>query len=453
MKPRERRITLLLASIYASRMLGLFMILPVFSLYANDLQGATPALMGLTLGVYGLMQAIFQIPFGMSSDRVGRKPILILGLLLFLIGSVVAAESHHIYGVMLGRALQGAGAIGSTLIALLADSTAEENRLKAMSLIGMSIGFSFILAMVLGPIVARFVGLAGIFWLIACLALFGLVVICFVIPIPAHHFLHRDSQPILGEFKKVLMMPELLRLNFGIFCLHAVLMALFIALPITLVQQLHFALENQWKLYLPVLFMACLLMFPVVIISEAKRLMKPCFIGAIALLTSILFALAFLNHHLLVIAILLCFFFAAFTFLEASLPSLISKIAPIASKGTAMGFYSTAQFLGVFCGAGLGGMIFGAFGLQYLLMAASLLAVLWLMLALSMKPPLYLSSKILSVSVHTQNEARALEASLRAIQGVQDVYVSLSERIAYLKYDKKVFSLIELDAVLPKQGG
>ena len=324
MSPLERRITLFLASIYGFRMLGLFMILPIFSLYANDFQGATPTLIGLALGVYGLTQAILQIPFGMTSDRLGRKPVIVFGLILFLLGSVIAAESHSIYGIIAGRAMQGAGAIGSALIALLADSTAEEHRLKAMSLIGMTIGFSFIVAMCAGPILDGWIGLSGIFWLIAGFAALGILIILAFVPTPKSHPVHRDSEPVFSQFKKILMMPELLRLDFGIFCLHAMLMALFVALPTTLTTHLHFALDQQWKLYVPVLIVACVMMMPFVIVAEAKRLMKPFFVGGIILFVLSQILLGFFHDSVVVIGVILCFFFAAFTFLEASLPSLIS---------------------------------------------------------------------------------------------------------------------------------
>lgn len=363
MTAQERRTTLLLSSIYAFRMLGLFMILPIMSLYATSLKGATPFLIGLSLGIYGLTQAILQIPFGMISDRIGRKPVIIFGLILFLLGSVEAALSHTMMGIVWGRALQGAGAIGSTLTAFVADSTEEKNRLKAMSLIGMTIGSSFIIAMVLGPILNGMIGLSGIFWLTALLALMGIVFL-FFIPTPARHNPHPDCEPVLGQFKKVLMNPDLLRLDFGIFAQHAILTALFIAIPLLMVNQMGLSADHQWKVYLPVLLLSFIAMVPFIIAAEKKGKMTFIFRGAIALIAVVSFALWLFPSTLVFICILLFLFFTAFTFLEAAFPSLISKKAPKAKKGTAMGIYSSAQFLGILAGGTLGGFFFHHFGLN-----------------------------------------------------------------------------------------
>ncbi|MFN7096383.1 MAG: MFS transporter [Gammaproteobacteria bacterium] len=452
MTPKERNTTLSLASIYAFRMLGLFMILPIFSLYTHSLQHATAGLIGLALGIYGLTQALLQTPFAMISDRIGRKPVIVFGLILFIVGSVVAAMSHTIDGIIIGRAIQGAGAIGSTLIALLADNTQEENRLKAMSVIGMVIGLSFVVSMVLGPILNSLVGLSGIFWLTAVLASLGIVILIWIVPTPKTHFLHRDSEPVLSEFKNVLTSPELLRLNAGIFSLHASLMALFLIIPMILITSSGLSENQQWILYLPILLIATVIMFPFVIVAETKRLMKPFFIGAIIVLTLTEVSLSFFTQHILMLSISLCLFFAAFTFLEACLPSLISKIVPAGSKGTAMGIYSSSQFLGIFVGGSVGGMLYHHFGVNSIFLFCGLLGLLWIILAMTMKQPPYLSSKIIAIRIeHNTDAINALQNKLMAINGIKEVMVSVDEQVAYLKVDKKELVADDLLAIIKLQ--
>lgn len=447
----EKKATFSIASIYAFRMLGLFMILPVFSLYINDFKNATPVMMGLALGIYGLTQGILQIPFGLCSDRIGRKPVIIFGLILFVIGSIVAAKSHSINMLILGRAIQGAGAIGSTLTALLADHTAEEHRLKAMSVLGMTIGFSFIIALMIGPVLNSWIGLSGIFWFTAILAIVGILVVLFLIPTPNHLFIQRDNEAVLGQFKTILMMPELLRLDFGIFCLHAILTALFVAVPIILVDHLDLANNHQWMIYLPVLLISFALMLPFIIIAEKKRLMKPIFIGAIALLTFSEILLGFFHQNIIIMGLILILFFAAFTFLESSLPSLIAKIAPAGNKGTAMGIYSSAQFLGILAGGGLSGLVFSHFGFGSIFILCAAIGLLWLAVSIFMKKPRHLSSKIITIGELDEPAAKALQAKLLATPGIFDAMVCPQEKIAYLKIDKQIFKDPEIfsDAATP----
>lgn len=444
MNKQEKKTALLLASIYAFRMLGLFMILPIFSLYAVHFKYANATLIGLALGIYGLTQGILQIPFGMWSDRIGRKPIIFLGLVLFIIGSIVAACSHSIYGIIIGRAIQGAGAIGSTLTALVADATQEENRLKAMSIIGMTIGFSFMIAMILGPLLNNLIGLRGIFWFTAFLACIGILILWLLIPTPKTHHLHRDSEPVLSQFKKILLNKELLRLDFGIFSLHAILTALFIVIPITLANDAGLTENQQWIIYLPVLILSFIAMIPFIILAEAKRLMKPIFIGAIIILTLTQICFWFVYHSLILTSILLFLFFTAFTFLEASLPSLISKIAPAGNKGTAMGIYSSAQFLGIFIGGLVGGIIFHHLGLTAIFIFCALLGLIWIAFAYTMRKPLHLSSKIISVGSLNSDTARALQIKLLNIPGIKDAMICIDEQVAYLKVDKKEFKESDL---------
>ena len=444
----EKKSTLSIASIYAFRMLGLFIILPIFSLYADKIIDATPTLIGVALGIYGLTQALLQIVLGVLSDKYGRKPVILFGLIVFIIGSVIAAMSHTIYGIIIGRALQGAGAIGSTLTALVADTTKEENRMKAMSVIGMTIGLSFIGAMVLGPILNTWIGLSGIFWLTAFLGAIGIVILIYGVPTPTKIIFHKGSETTPSQIKSVLKRSELLRLNYGIFSLHAMLTALFLAIPVILIDYIGVSIDKQWIIYLPVLFISFFLMVPFIIIAETKNLMKPVFVGAIIILTAMQFLLYEFDHHVIVMSLLLVLYFASFTLLEAALPSLISKMAPISSKGTAMGVYSSAQFFGIFFGGVLGGVIMHHFGIQGIFIFNGLLGVLWIVIAITMQKPKQLSSKLYSMSKTQHIDAKALQQSILNLPGVEEAMVCLEEGAAYLKVDKKVFNEATLKSVL-----
>lgn len=448
MNALERKTVLSLSSIYAFRMLGLFMILPIFSLYVDHFHQANATLIGLALGIYGLTQALLQIPFGMTSDRIGRKPVIVVGLVLFVIGSVVAAQAHSIGAIIVGRAIQGAGAVGSTLTALVADSTREDQRLKAMSMIGMTIGLSFIIAMVGGPVLNQFIGLSGIFWLTAALGVIGILMLLLVVPTPKHHFLHRDSEAVLGQFKTVLTTPELLRLDFGIFASHAILTALFVVIPMILLNDTGIAANDQWMIYLPVLFLAFFAMVPFIIIAEKKSRMKGVFVGAVAVTALTQFGLYSGFDHMALISVMLLLFFTAFTLLEASLPSLIAKIAPVGSKGTAMGVYSSCQFLGIFVGGTVGGWLLHHFGMRQLFLFTGGLGLIWLVVALTMKKPQHLSSKIIAVGQLTEPQASTLETKLTQLAGVAEARVFGDEQTAYLKIDKSQFDESALNKLL-----
>lgn len=432
----ERRAALALAGIYALRMLGLFMILPVLSLYAAQLEGATPVLIGLAISVYGLPQLLLQIPFGLWSDRHGRKRIIIIGLLLFMAGSVIAALSTHIYGILLGRALQGAGAVSSAIMALVADLTQEVHRTKAMAVIGVSIGLSFGVGMVLGPVISHWGGLASIFWSTAALTGLAVLALIYAVPNPKKTSLHRDAEFVPAQMFDALKNPELLRLDYGIFVLHSVLMAIFVVLP-TLMRDAGLASGQQWLVYLPVFVLSLAVAVPLIIFAERKRRMKPVFIGAIAVLAlaAVLLAVTSAQQNLAAIIACLWLFFCGFNLLEATLPSLISKTAPADLKGTAMGAYSSSQFLGLFLGGAMGGWVNGAFGETAVFGSCALLLLSWMVLSLSMKPPRHLANLLVSVAGLPEPLARELAEKLGKVAGVAEVRLHVDEGVAYLKVD------------------
>jgi MFS family permease len=437
MTSQERRAAVSLASIISLRMLGLFMILPVFALYAEQLQGVTPFLVGLAIGIYGLTQAMLQIPFGMLSDRIGRKPVIAAGLLIFAAGSVVAAMAHTIEGVILGRALQGAGAIAAAVMALTADLTSEEHRTKAMTVIGMSIGFSFVVAMVTGPLLNHWIGVPGIFGLIAVLALLGIALLYLIVPNPQRSVFHRDAEVEPAQFRQVLGNGQLLRLNLGIFTLHLALTASFVVLPLALVDSGLIAQHHTW-LYLPVMVLGMALAIPFIIVAEKKRRMKLVYIGAVGVLLLAQLGLFWGQHHLWAIAVLLQFFFIAFNLLEATLPSLISKIAPAQSKGTAMGVYTSSQFIGAFIGGAAGGWLHGQYGSGAVFLFCAGAIALWWLAALSMREPPYLSNEMFSVVVDDRAEAGKMEQQLLALNGVAEAVVNVDDGVAYLKVDSRL---------------
>jgi predicted MFS family arabinose efflux permease len=425
-------------------MLGLFLILPVFSLYAERLPYVTPLLVGIAIGIYGLTQALLQIPFGMLSDRIGRKPVLVGGLLIFALGSAVAASAETIYGIILGRALQGSGAIAAVIMALAADLSREQRRLRMMAIIGISIGFAFAVALIMGPILNSWIGVPGIFWLTAILALFGIGIVLFIVPTPEESHFHRDAEAIPSQFGKVLTDPELVRLDFGILTLHMCLTAIFLAYPLAL-RDLGMVSGSHWQVYLPVMLLSMVMMVPFVIVAESRRRMRPVFLGAIAALGLASLLLYGFSHQLLVMVVALFLFFTAFNLLEATLPSLIAKVAPGERKGTAMGVYSSSQFIGAFLGGALGGTVHTHFGNDGVFLLCGVMVLLWLLIARGMSDPNYLSNYLLPVGQLDESQVTTMVAQLMAIDGVNDAVIIAEDGVAYLKVDLNVVDQELLD--------
>ena len=388
MSRQEVRASLSLAAIFALRMLGLFLILPVFAVYARHLDGGTShTLVGIALGAYGLTQGMLQIPYGMASDRYGRKRIIVIGLALFALGSFVAAVATNIHLIIVGRAMQGAGAISAPVMAFLADLTREQHRTKAMAMVGSSIGLMFALSLVGSPVLYRHIGMGGIFALTGLLALLAIWVVVGVVPKEPALKADGEEQVEPARFGEVLRNPNLLRLNFGIFSLHAVQMAIFVVVPLALIDAGGISVSEHWKIYLPVVLASFALMVPAIIYAEKRDAMKPVFLGAIGLMAVVQLGFSFSLHNFTALVILLLGFFVAFNILEASLPSLVSRTAPLSAKGTALGVYNTTQSLGLFVGGAAGGWLMQHHGRAPVFMFGAALIALWGIAASGMHVP------------------------------------------------------------------
>jgi MFS family permease len=435
MTPIERRASFGLAGIYGLRMLGLFIILPIFALYAEKLPGGeSHFLIGIALGAYGLTQSILQIPAGWLSDRYGRKPVIITGLLLFAAGSFIAASADNIYWIIAGRMVQGAGAINAAVMALTADLTREEHRTKAMAMIGITIGITFSISMILSPLLYRFIGMSGMFALIGVLAIISIGVVLWFIPTPTITHFHSDTEASVGKLLEVLRNKDLLRMDFGVFTLHAILMSVFMRVPFILRAD-GLEAQHQWQVYLPVMLIAFVLMVPPIIIAEKKAKMKQVFMVSIALAVVAQVSIYFLENSLWGMAFALLMFFTAFNVLEATQPSIVSKIAPLASKGTAMGVFSSVQFLGAPFGSAMGGLLMELYGGNAILVFAVVMLLLWFTVASTMRPPRPLATRSYHLAELGEDGARKLQQALAQLRGVNEVLVVANEQIALVKVE------------------
>ncbi|VAX76526.1 Inner membrane transport protein YajR [Serratia symbiotica] len=446
MNPLELRATWGLGIAFSLRMLGMFMVLPVLTTYGMILNGANEALIGIAISIYGLTQAAFQIPFGLISDRVGHKRLIICGLLIFAMGSIIAATTHSIWGIILGRALQGAGAISAALMALLSDLTREQNRTKAMAFIGASFGITFSIAMVLGPIITHAFGLQALFWIIAGLSLTSIVIILTIVPCTEHHIVNRELKMVGKNFGKVLSNARLLKLNIGIMCLHILLISNFVALPLA-IEKAGMAACDHWKVYLITMLVSFPTVVPFIIYAEKFRHVKKVFTYCVGILFSAEILLWLSETHLWGIISGLQFFFIAFNVLEAILPSLISKESPAGYKGTAMGAYSTSQFIGVAIGGSLGGWLYSLEGTKLVFVAGALIAALWFLISITMKEPPYVSTLRIPLSALAVKDL-TLESRLKAQVGVVEATIVREEHSAYIKVDLKQTSRSQLENLI-----
>jgi MFS family permease len=381
MSPAELRAGASLAGVFGLRMLGLFLILPVFAVHAPQLAGGDNlTLVGIALGAYGLSQALLQIPFGMASDRWGRKPVIYLGLIVFAAGSFLAAAAGDIWTAIAGRTLQGAGAISSVVVALAADLTRTEHRTKVMAMIGGMIGFAFALSLVAAPALYRWIGMSGLFVLTGALCIVAIGVVKALVPEPPP-----PAPRPSGAGAHEVLQPELLRLNLGIFVLHVVQMAMFVVLP-TLLVEAGLPLPAHWRLYLPVVLVSFAIMAPPILYADRRNRHKPVLLAAVALLIVVQSCLVF-SSSVMAYAIALLAFFVAFNVLEALLPSLVSRIAPAHARGTAIGVYNTTQTLGLFFGGLGGGWLAKHYGAAAVFAGCALLSALWLAAASAMRSP------------------------------------------------------------------
>ncbi len=381
---KEYKATFAISGLFTLRMLALFMVLPVLPLYAKQYESASPMLLGWVIGIYGFTQALFQLPFGRLSDLIGRRAVVILGLTIFMIGSLVAAKAQTLEALVVGRALQGAGAIGSTLLALVSDLTTEQTRTRCMAIVGVSIGASFMVAMILGPLISASMGLPGLFWVTFLLGLIGMLWFVFVVPqVPRSAYFEARPKSIISLLKN----KQLFRLNLGVMILHAQFTSCFLFIPKLIVQLTHYSSQDVWKVYLPALIGALLFIGPLSRMADKDHMAKPLMVFAILMLglSECFLGLYTLNHTTLIVALVV--FFASFSLLEAQLPAWVSKAAPSQSRGTALGLYSTCQFLGIFLGGVVGGALQGAIGTFGLILWCILLVSLWLVFTLDLSPP------------------------------------------------------------------
>lgn len=440
MFPHEWRASTTLSGVYALRMLGMFLVLPVLAMYAASLPGAedNKTLVGLAMGIYGLTQALLQLPLGIASDKFGRKKTIYAGLVVFAAGSFLAAAADTLPLLVAARAIQGAGAVSAAVTALLADLTRDGVRTRAMAMIGLSIGLTFSVSLVVAPMIADVVGVRGLFLLTGILTVASIGVVAFMTPNPEFSKLHEDTQAQPARIGEVLKNRQLLNLDFGIFALHAAQMALFTALPFAMTQ-LGLEKIQHWKVYLPSTVAGLVVMVPLIIIGETRNRLKQVFILGIVCIAAAQIGLLSGMHSIWLITVYLIVYFIGFNVLEASLPSMVSKIAPSDLKGTAMGVYNTMQSVGLFAGGAAGGLLFQKYGFVGVFAFCSTLMLLWLVLAVLSPAPKPVKNLSYPVGSVWQGNQEGLYRALSELEGVEDISFSFDRQTVYIKVLQKGF--------------
>lgn len=450
----ERRAALGLSLVYVTRMMGLFLLLPVISVLGSDLSGATPILIGLAIGIYGLFQALLQIPFGFASDRFGRKPVIVAGILIFITGSIIAAFADTIWGIVVGRAMQGAGAISAVVMALAADLTRDSQRTKIMAVIGSSIGVSFILSIVLGPLMMTRFNLQQIFFCVAALGVLSLVTILFLVPVPGVSGKDRSVAVITSDLPAMFRNRELLKLDFSIFFLHLIITATFVSIPLRLIE-VGMNVDVHWKLYLIGALGSLLVLVPLVFLNERKLSTSTTMLICVVGLALAEVLLGFMNSEMFIVVTGLIAFFGFLSVLEAMLPSLVSRIAPASGRGTALGVYSTSQFIGAFFGGVIGGVMIEHTGMASTHFMLAAVCLLWIPVVSGIRETEKLGNRrftIKSEMLKSVSARKDMSESLLKVQGVKEVTLFPSESAAYLKVDRNLLDISKLDELIALYG-
>lgn len=437
----ETRAAVSLAAVYGLRMFGLFLVLPVLATYSENYQGYSLAAVGLAIGIYGLTQSIFQIPLGFLSDRVGRKPVIIGGLIIFAFGSWIASGATSMNQLILGRAIQGCGAIASALMAYAADVSREERRSHMMAILGMSIGASFVIALIVGPILAVKYQLSGLFDITLILSILAIAVVIWVVPGVKQQIRQRDVLPAWQQLKDVFKNGQLTRLDFGIFSLHFLLSSSFVDLPL-LLENSGIPKEHHAWIYLPVMVVSFLIMVPGIIVAEKKhRHAKVMGMAIILILLSQIIWFSFHQSWSIIAGLLI--FFIGFNFMESMLPSMVSRFAPVAGKGTAMGVYSTSQFMGSFLGGALTGVIGQYLGGGYVFISGMVIVVIWLLIHQGQHNAPSMTGLSIELN-HTGIDEDKIAELLRQ-KGIKEALLMEADNMLYIKYDTQ-----ELDGIRAK---
>ncbi|MGP1929815.1 MAG: MFS transporter [Arsenophonus sp. ER-BJ3-MAG3] len=446
MTPKELKAIFGLGMVFALRILGMFMILPILVTYGSVLKNANELLIGMAIGIYGVSQVIFQIPFGLMSDRFGRKQLIIIGLLISITGSLVAAITDSIFGVIIGRALQGAGAVSSTIMALLSDLTREQNRTKAMAFMGVSFGITFSISIIISPIITHAIGLHGLFWGISLLTFCAVLITSFIVPDSQYHIIDHETHFIKNSIQKIINNTQLIKINLSILFLHSLLISNFIALPL-IIKNSGFEVNQHWKIYLITLFISFIIVLPFIIYAEKNRRIKQILLLFIFILFISQLIFCFSNQQFWLILIGLQLFFIAFNIMEVLLPSLVSKESPIRYKGTSMAIYSTSQFIGVALGGILGGWFLQLNGVFLIFISGLMLSTCWFFIILKMYKPNY-TNNIRLILPEQINDINLLKIKLVNEPGVYEVILDLKSLSAFIKIDKKIITQKQLEIII-----